>query len=94
MKKIGITNLIPENIAPANVEELVLFKDDVKIGKIDFSKISQTNLGEKLYSFGLVSDIHLWGSDPAWDANNKFDNTLSYFESKKYPFCIVTGDLT
>jgi 3',5'-cyclic AMP phosphodiesterase CpdA len=49
---------------------------------------------QKLYSFGLVSDIHLWKTTSSWNANEKFDNALSYFENQGCAFCVVSGDLT
>lgn len=49
---------------------------------------------EKLYSFGLVSDIHLFHKLTSWNGNTKFDNALTYFEDYGCEMCIVSGDLT
>ena len=46
--KIGITNLIPENIAPSNAKNIVIYDGDTKICTIDISKI-KLNLGTKRY---------------------------------------------
>lgn len=95
--KIGITPLIAENIAPPNAEKFAIFNGNTKICDVDISKMKPTNLGEKLYSFGLVSDIHLYKDDVSWvdwNPNVKFDNALSYFENEGCAFCVVCGDLT
>lgn len=98
--KIGITPLIAENIAPSNVSKLAIFKGNTKICDVDISKMRPSNLGNKLYSFGLVSDIHIytdamkgWYTDP-WYPNEKFDNALEYFQNNGCDFCVVCGDLT
>lgn len=98
--KIGITPLIAENIAPSNVSKLAIFKGDTKICDVDISKMRPSNLGNKLYSFGLVSDIHLYTDAIAaewvgkeWYPNEKFDHALEYFNNK-CDFCVVCGDLT
>lgn len=94
--KIGITKLIAENIVPPNASSLAIFDGDTKICDIDISKMQPTDLSEKLYSFGLVSDIHLWKEEPTWNANEKFDDALGFFESGDVncAFCVVCGDLT
>lgn len=57
--KIGTTPIIAENIAPSNASSLAIFDGDTKVCNIDISKMQQPILGEKLYSFGLVSDTHM-----------------------------------
>lgn len=91
--KIGITPFIAENIVPPNINGLAIFDGDKKICDISISQM-KPELGEKLYSFGLVSDIHLWHNPAVWNPNEKFDNALTYFEDKECSMCIVTGDLT
>jgi predicted phosphodiesterase len=54
-----------------------------------------SNLGNKQYSFGLVSDLHITASTSvAWKPTVKFDNALTYFENQGCAFCVVCGDLT
>lgn len=93
--KIGITKLIPENIAPENVSSLAIFDGDTKICDIDIAKMKPV-LGEPLYSFGLLSDIHLWKTNSSSYAysNEKFDNALSFLENQNCALCVVCGDLT
>lgn len=90
--KIGITQLIAENIAPQNISNLAIFDGDRKICDVDVSKMRLPSLGNKLFSFGLVSDIHV-----ASDRNEKsthFDNALTYFEEQGCLFCCHAGDIT
>ena len=92
--KIGITPLIAENIVPSNIKGLAVFNGDTKICDVDISKMKPNNLGKKLYSFGLVADIHIFHLPANWNPNPKFDNALTYFESKNCIMCVVAGDLT
>ena len=57
--KIGTTPLIAENIAPSNAKSIAIFDGDTKVCDVDISKMKPTNLGEKLYSFCLLSDVHM-----------------------------------
>ena len=89
--KIGITKLIPENIAPPNAKSLAIFNGDKKICDVDISKIQPTNLGTKLYSFGLVSDMHL---DGVGMNGTYLSEAMSFFENQGCSFCCHTGDMT
>ncbi|MBR2492129.1 MAG: metallophosphoesterase [Paludibacteraceae bacterium] len=93
--KIGITPFIAENIAPPNAKSLAIYNGDTKICNVDISRI-QSGIGEKLYSFGAVSDIHLIKSGLTWNwyPIEKFDRALSYFQEKGCVMGIVSGDLT
>lgn len=93
--KIGITPIIAENIAPPDASSLAIFNGAVKVCDIDISKMQPSNLGNKQYSFGLVSDLHITASTSvAWQPTVKFDNALTYFENQGCAFCVVCGDLT
>lgn len=87
-------HFIPQNIAPKGAEAIGVYNGNgEKICTIPLGRLAPTTK-EKLYSFGLVSDLHLWKIEPSWNANTKFDNALSYFENKGCAMCIVAGDLT
>lgn len=90
--KIGITKLLPENIAPSTVKNIAIFDGDKKIGTVDVSKMRLPNVGAKLYSFGLLSDVHL--ADYRQVSYTKFDNALTYFKSHGAAFCCHSGDIT
>lgn len=91
--KIGLTKLTAENIASENVTNLAIFDGENKIGTVDVEKMKLPNLGTKLYSFGLLSDIHV----NTFSGDNNaitFDNALTYFENQGCDFVCISGDLT
>lgn len=88
------THFIPENAAPKGAKEIGVYdstgKKVLSIPLGTLAPVTKT----KLYSFGLVSDIHLYSSEPSWNANTKFDNALTYFENEGCVFCAHSGDMT
>lgn len=90
-------HFIKQNIAPPGTKRIVVYSEDGrKITSIPLGGLTPPK-GQPLYSFGLVSDIHLYpvvASWVDWNPNRKFDSALSYFESAGCAFCIVCGDLT
>lgn len=91
--KIGTTKLIAENVAPPNAKSLAIYDGTKRIGTVDISHMRPTNLGERLYSFGLLSDVHC--NTASGNPNpSRFDNALTYFETQGVDFCCVSGDLT
>ena len=106
--KIGITKLIRENIAPSNVKNLAIFNaNGVKICSVPLGRmnLNNKNLGTKLYSFGLLSDIHvIGGSDLGTKeidtntgyipAGTKFRRALEYFKNNGCSFVTHSGDMT
>lgn len=89
--KIGITKLIAENIAPPNAASLAIFNGDTKVCNVGISKMQPPNLGEKLYSFGLVSDMHLDGVGPN---GTYLSDAMTFFENQGCAFCCHAGDMT
>lgn len=102
--KIGITKLIPENITPDNVKCLTIFNGDTPICDVDITKMQLPNLGTKLYSFGLLSDIHMTGDSEVGtkekDGNGYitdgfyFRKALEFFSNSSCNFVCISGDLT
>lgn len=90
--KIGITNnLIPQNIAPTNARNLAIFKGTERICSVPLGNLSPKSMGEKLYSFGAISDIHLQYSTAQAD----FQKALTFFnETEDVAFTCICGDLT
>ena len=87
-------HFIPQNTAPKGATKIGVYdRNGKRVMTIPLGGLIPPN-SEKLYSFGLVSDIHLWKALSSWDGNTKFDNALSYFDSYGCVMCIVTGDLT
>lgn len=88
------THFIPQNTAPKGTKKIGMYDSKGKrVCTIPLGSLTPTTK-EKLYSFGLVSDIHLYHLPASWSPNPKFDNALTYFESKNCVMCIVCGDLT
>lgn len=82
---------IPENKAPINSNQIYVCKGKTVIGKIKAGKLNMPEIGNKLYSFGAVADVHI-----TYDtAQEDFQKALSYFNEKEdVDFTCVCGDLT
>jgi hypothetical protein len=98
------TNFIPENVAPIGAKAIGVYKDDIKIGEIPLGHLSHFPMGEKLYSFGMVSDIHMTGDSQVGtklkDGNGYitdgyyFRKALEFFHIAGCDFVCVSGDMT
>lgn len=89
---MSYTGFITENIAPLGVTKIGVYNSNGnRVGKINLPNTfkSPSDLGSKLYSFGVVSDIHLINTD----FNKTFINALNYFNNH-VDFVCVSGDLT
>ena len=88
------THFIPQNTAPSGAKSIVVYdSNNNKVYEIPLGRMTPSNV-EPLYSFGLVSDMHLYKSSVAWNPDTKFDNALTYFEEKECVFCAHCGDMT
>ena len=89
------THFIPQNIAPKDAKSIGVYNNGKKICTIPLGRMTPPNK-EKLYSFGLLADVHLWETNTSTYSNSniKFDNALSYFENSGCSFCVISGDLT
>ena len=91
------SHLIPQNIAPKGTKQIGVYDaDGNKVCDIPLGRLTPPTK-DKLYSFGLVSDVHISVYDDksiAWKPRTKFDNALTYFESQGCAFCCISGDLT
>ena len=86
-------HLIPQNKAPYNSYRIGVYsKSGILKGYISLANLSYPeDLGDKLYSFGALSDIHLY----AGDADADFQRALTYFtQTEKVDFTCICGDLT
>lgn len=86
-------HFIPQNTAPIGAKRIGVYKGNEKVFTIPLGRLTPPN-GNKLYSFGLVSDLHIWKVESSWQGNKKFDNVLTYFESRGCLFCAHCGDIT
>lgn len=92
--KIGITKLIPENIAPTNANGLAIFDGDTKICTVAIDKMHPDNIGDKLYSFGVISDTHIYFTSGYEERSNRLDAALTFFENQGASFVCHCGDMT
>lgn len=95
--KIGNKLLIPQNIAPPNAKALAIFDDKGnKKGTIPLGNLKQKDIGSKLYSSLLLSDIHTFANNSYKDdstANADYIRALK-FAQDNVDFVCIDGDLT
>ena len=89
------TQFIPQNTMPAGAKSIGIYdKDGKKVYTMSLGRLSHST-NNKLYKFGVISDLHLFDNlSVSWQPNPKFDNALTHFENQGCDFCIVCGDLT
>lgn len=88
-------HFITQNTAPVGAERIGVYDSNGnKVCTIPLGGLTPPN-SEKLYSFGIVSDLHIsHNTAVAWQPITKFDNALTLFENKGCALCVVCGDLT
>lgn len=87
-------HFIPQNTAPVGATKIGVYDaDGTKVCTIPLGKLTPPS-GEKRYSFGLLSDIHVWQVESTWRGNTKFDNALRYIQEAGCVFCAHCGDIT
>ena len=83
-------DFIIQNTAPQTATRIGVYssKGD-RVGSIGFAPTFKVNLGNKLYSFGALSDTHVGYGD------DNYANALTYLtQTEKVSFITVVGDLT
>lgn len=85
-------DFIPENIAPKEAVRIGVYDSKgTRVGSFGLQNLSFPNLGDKRYTFGAISDVHLQNSTGTVD----FPRALQYFKNtEKALFTCVCGDLT
>jgi len=90
-------HFIPENTAPKGAVRIGVYDSSgAKVCTIPLGRLTPV-VSAKLYSFGLVSDIHFYKKGESWvtwDPEGKFDKALSFFENDDCVFCAHCGDIT
>lgn len=87
-------HFIPQNTAPEGAKKIGVYDGDGrKICTIPLGGLTPPG-GEKRYSFGLLSDLHVYKTETTWGGNRKFDNALAYLQSRGCVFCAHCGDIT
>lgn len=87
--------LIAENIAPKGARRIGIFDaNGNRVGQIPLGGLFPPNAGEKLYSFGALSDVHL-GKTEDPNEQEDFARALTYLNSDEgVAFTCICGDLT
>lgn len=87
------TNFIPENIAPKGTKQIGVYNGNQKVCNIPLGRLTPTE-GEKLYSFGALSDVHLYQPEFT-TAFTDFQRALKFLvETEKVDFTCICGDMT
>jgi predicted phosphodiesterase len=86
------THFIPQNKAPKGAKYIDVYDGEKLVGKLSIGSLKMPELGNKLYSFGALSDVHITNSTFAME---KFKQALEYFNNtEKVAFTCIAGDLT
>lgn len=86
-------SFIPQNTAPYGVEKIGVYnkRTNELVGEFRVQNLRLKGVGQKLYSFGALSDIHVQYETAQAD----FQRALTYFnETEKVAFTCICGDLT
>lgn len=90
--KYQYRGLIKQNIAPKGAVKIIVSdKNGNRIASMPLGHLTRPE-DTKLYSFGLLSDIHCGGTNEP--SKTFFDNALTYFEQQGCEFCCHAGDMT
>lgn len=88
---------IPQNIAPKGAKQIGVYDSNGnQVYTMGLGSLARPEK-EKLFSFGLISDLHCAGMDAAgnWsEAGKRLDWVLTYFEEMGCEFCCHAGDMT
>ena len=83
---------INENISPKGAKSLIVYDGNGnKKGNIPLGNLARPK-DEKLFSIGLLSDIHCDGTEGR--TFNNFNRALTYFEQQGCVMCCHAGDMT
>ena len=88
---VSYDDLIAENCAPVEATSIAVYNaSNEKVGDIALGGL-KTNLGNKLYSFGALADVHM-GHEKSYSRTR---NALTYLtETEGVEFVCIPGDLT
>ena len=90
----NFTDLIKNNVAPYSASKIGVYDSNgERVGEIPIGSF-KPNYGERLYRFGLLSDVHNEESQTSENAQD-FINALRELNNKEsIEFICITGDLT
>lgn len=89
---MAYTDFIPENVALLNTRRIGIYDGNGnRVGFIPLGSLTPPTQGQKQYSFGALSDVHIVYST----AQTDFQKALTYLnETEDVEFTCVCGDLT
>ena len=89
---MAYTKFIPQNVAPIGTRRIVIYDvNGNRVGQIPLGSLTPPNDKKKLYSFGVLSDVHLSYTTGESD----FINALNYFNNENTVDMIcISGDLS
>lgn len=86
------THFIKQNTAPQGAKQIGVYDDKGnRVFGIPLGNLSFSNVGEKLYSFGLLSDLHV---DGIGMNGTYLSEAMTFFENQGCAFCCHAGDIT
>lgn len=93
MKNVDM-NFIPQNVAPIGAKQVAIFdSDDNLVATLPLGGLTHKHQGEKKYSFGALSDVHL--PYAAQNASTDFQKALTYFNNvANVDFICISGDMS
>lgn len=84
-------DFIKQNVAIENATKIkILDRMGDSVGTINLGGLARPNMGNKLYSFGAISDVHIGSSTSESDLTN----ALNFFNDTGMDFVCCCGDLT
>lgn len=82
-------DFINQNVAPANARQIGVYNaSGVRVGGVPLGKLAPPSMGDKLYSFGAVSDIHLQYNTATVD----YRKALAFYAQAGMNFVCCCGD--
>lgn len=93
MKKVNM-NFIAQNVAPIDTKQVTIFDSDGNlVATLPLGGLTPKHQGEKKYSFGALSDIHL--PYAAQNASTDFQEALTYLNNvANVDFICISGDMS
>ena len=86
------TNFIPQNKAPKDDDYIGVYSGSDLVGKVKVGALKMPPIGNKLYSFGALSDVHVTHDHD--HAMAKFEKAMTYLNDvEKVAFTCISGDL-
>ena len=89
---MAYTDFVPQNVAPLGSRRIGIYDSNGnRVGQIPLGSLTPPTQGQKRYSFGAISDIHLQDDT----AQDDFQRALTYLnETEDVEFTCIAGDVT